>query len=80
MVAYPNPTSDLLNVDILNSGATEGKIVLYNTLGQVVLEKNVTLSEGKVSEQLDLGNLAQGIYSLSFQTANGNKVQKVVKE
>lgn len=80
MVAYPNPTSDLLNVDILNSGAAEGKIVLYNTLGQVVLEKNVTLSEGKVSEQLDLGNLAQGIYSLSFQTANGNKVQKVVKE
>lgn len=80
MVAYPNPTSDLLNVDILNSGATEGKIVLYNTLGQVVLEKNVTLSEGKVSEQLDLSNMAQGIYSLSFQTANGNKVQKVVKE
>lgn len=80
MAAYPNPTSDMLNIDIMNSNASEGKIVLYNTLGQVVFEKNVILSEGKVSEQLDLSNVAAGIYSLSFQTAEGNKVQKVVKE
>ena len=80
VVAYPNPTSGMLNVDIENSEATEGKLVLYNALGQIVVERVVMLEGGKASEILDLTNVAIGVYTLSFQTENGQKTQKVVKE
>ncbi len=77
---YPNPTQGLLNVEIYNISEMQGKLLLYNTLGQVVLSKNVTFFEGKATEQLDLSNLTKGIYSLSFISESGQKVQKIVKE
>ena len=80
MRAYPNPTEGILNVELSNLDATSGSLVIYNTLGQVVLAKEVVVSEGKVKEQLDLTNLSKGIYSLSFVTENGQRVQKIVKE
>ncbi len=80
MSAYPNPTTGVLNVDIENSTATEGKLVLYNALGQIVVERTILLENGKASEMLDLSQVAIGVYTLSFQTNDGQKVQKVVKE
>ena len=53
---------------------------MYNALGQVVMTKNILLENGKASEVLDLSEVAIGVYTLSFQTNEGQKVQKVVKE
>lgn len=78
MKAYPNPTQGLLNVEIVGGG--EGKIVLYNTLGQVLIEKNVSFSDGKNIETLDISNLNQGIYSLAFYMEGFEQVEKIVKE
>lgn len=78
--AYPNPTENVLNVSIENSTASEGKLVLYNALGQVITSRSISLTEGRSEESLDLSGLAAGVYSLSFQTSEGNKVQKIVKE
>ena len=80
MQAYPNPTTGLLQVAINNSGVEIAKLVLYNTLGQVVLQKEISLFAGSANVELDMNGFAAGIYSLSFQTENGNYVQKIVKE
>lgn len=74
--AYPNPTHDLLHIDITNYLDNEGEIVLYNALGQVVMTKNIMLSSGKANETIDFHNLAAGFYSLTF----AYKVVKIVKE
>ena len=78
MKAYPNPTQGRLNVEIV--GGSEGKIVLYNTLGQVMIEKNVSFSTGKNIETLDISNLNQGVYSLVFYMKGFEQVEKIVKE
>lgn len=78
MKAYPNPTQGRLNVEIVGGG--EGKIVLYNTLGQVMIEKNVSFSVGKNIETLDISNLNQGVYSLVFYMKGFEQVEKIVKE
>lgn len=78
--AYPNPTQGVINVSITNSPASEGELALYNTLGQVVISRTITLSNGASEENLDLSGLASGVYTLSFQTKDGNQVQKIVKE
>ena len=80
LTAYPNPTEGLLNVSIENCQATEAKLFLYNTLGQIVAEKEMLIVNGKGVETLDLREMAMGVYSLSFQTKDTQKVQKVVKE
>lgn len=77
---YPNPTDGLLNVNIGNSAANEGKLLLYDALGQSVWQKNILLDNGKANERIDLSHLAVGVYSLIFQTENGEQLKKVVKE
>ena len=77
---YPNPTSDKLNVEIKNSLQAEGKLTLYNALGQNIWNKNINLMQGSVVETIDLSQLAVGVYSLIFQAENVEKVLKVVKE
>lgn len=79
-VAYPNPTDGLLNVDIdkvLEEGA---QLMLYDASGKSVWQKDILFENGKANEQLDLSNLAVGVYYLIFQTENSKQVKKVVKE
>ena len=74
--AYPNPTNALLNVVISHNELSNGKLLLYNELGQVVLTKEISFFAGKANTELNLQALAAGVYFLSFE----NKVIKVVKE
>lgn len=78
--AYPNPTENILHVNIENSQSQIGKLLLYNTLGQIVAQKDLFITNGKGSETFDLSEMAIGIYSLVFEGENIQKVQKVVKE
>lgn len=80
ITAYPNPTQGELNVQIANVKESEGKIFLYNALGQIVSEQSISFSEGKADIQLDLKNIAIGIYTVSFQSGNVQKNLKVMKE
>lgn len=77
---YPNPTSDILNVEVNNSVATEGTLMLYNAMGQIVWEKTILLENGKSQNVLDLSRFAEGTYMLTFHTTSEHIVQKVVKE
>ena len=53
--AYPNPTENILHVNIENSQAQEGKLLLYNTLGQVVAQKKpISLQMEKEVKHLTL--------------------------
>lgn len=74
--AYPNPTSGLLIIEMANLDMNTDKLLLYNSLGQIVIEKEVSFFAGKAQVELDMSQLATGIYHLSF----GEYMQKIVKE
>lgn len=80
MEVYPNPVTHILNVKLQNSEENEGKLLLYNNMGQLVFAQNISLLNGGANETLDLQHLAAGIYTLTFQTVSSNFVQKVVKD
>lgn len=80
MVAYPNPTTGVLHISLQNMIENEGKLLLYNHLGQIILAQKVVTINGLANEIMDLQHLPQGIYTLSFQTNNNNITLKVVKE
>ena len=65
---YPNPASDIIYVDVDESF----NAVIYNYQGQVV--KNVIVDNG----QINVSDLANGIYFLEIRTANCVSVNKVL--
>jgi len=66
---YPNPTSDILSIDLENSLVLE-KVTLYNNLGQLV--KTATESV------IDVSYLAKGLYFVEVNTNQGKATKKVI--
>jgi hypothetical protein len=67
---YPNPASDVLNIELLDQTFTpESKIVLLDLTGRVMLQ---TTSQGNArNASLHLDALTNGVYIL--QVLNGNE-------
>ena len=72
MSVYPNPVhgSFTLNYD-LGNGSGNGEVIVYNTLGAVVLRQH--LNSGDKSTKVESGSWAHGIYFLSVER-NGVRV------
>jgi hypothetical protein len=62
---YPNPATTSVRID-LTKAVTE--ITVYNSLGNVVAEKNV---QGQTFVTLNTTYYAAGAYSVKFSTSNG---------
>ena len=60
ILATPNPTTGLVNIDIPNWNDVQLNISIYDALGKDILDK--TISQRKT--QLDLSKLSSGIYIL----------------
>lgn len=71
--AYPNPTTDILNIE---SAEQIGTITMYNLLGQQVLSTEANSSH----TQLDMSSLQQGVYILKATVADKETSVKIIKE
>jgi hypothetical protein len=70
MNVYPNPASEVINVD-LGGHADEAEFIsIYNILGEKVLRRQLSGS----TIQLELGALASGIYVLAAEDAHGRTI------
>lgn len=77
---FPNPTQHNINVEISTSSKENLRIILQNTLGQIIYQKEIEPNEsGSYQETIGTDNLPTGIYYLTLQTKNGIKTQKVLK-
>lgn len=71
LLIYPNPASAFLEV----KGFTEGKIFLFNSVGQLVSERELLSSNGY---HLHMDRLSEGVYSLVHVSRGQQKVYKVL--
>jgi len=70
---FPVPAIDVLNLSF-NTGLAQHIVInVVNNLGQVVVTKDMGTVAGQRTIQLDVENLATGIYAL--QISNGNNKQ-----
>ena len=72
ITVYPNPTKDFLNIKT-PSNATVDKITITDLTGKKVLEQNN-------SSQLNVSNLAKGMYVIEAVSGEEKFVSKFVKE
>jgi len=69
ILAYPNPTTNFLNIEILNA-SNNNSLFLYDISGKKVFSAKLNSS----MNNLDLRHLKSGIYS--YQISNGNQLLK----
>ena len=70
---YPNPTSDILNIE---GNLKIEKVVIYDLLGRNILE----ISPMVEKTQIDMNGLKAGVYLASITSEGKRIVRKIVKE
>ena len=77
---YPNPASDVLNIEVNASQASEMSISVYNIMGQNVMNQNVNITTGVNTRSISTSELNSGIYFVTVK-ANGfeNTMKFIVK-
>jgi aminopeptidase N len=68
---YPNPSSDVLHIQMPSTTSLE-KVIIYNNLGQKVMENS--------SLDFSVAGLAAGVHYINIQTADGTFHKKFIKK
>lgn len=74
---YPVPTRDELTISFDANGSEEVKLQLVNPLGAVVLEQTEIVQQGPAQLRLQLGTLAEGMYTLEIQQGDRRSLKKI---
>ncbi len=72
---FPNPTNDIINIEISNSMNEDISLNVYNSLGELLIEKKFL---NKTTDYIDISHFSKGIYYLKIESANINKVEKII--
>jgi hypothetical protein len=77
---YPNPATDVLNIEVNASQSSEMSINVFNIMGQKVMEDNVNINAGVNTPTINTADFASGIYFVTVK-ANGfeNTMKFIVK-
>ena len=77
---YPNPATDVLNIEVNASQSSAMSINVFNIMGQKVMESNVNINAGMNTPSISTADFASGIYFVTVK-ANGfeNTMKFIVK-
>lgn len=74
---FPNPANGSTSMKISTSATGKASVRIMNTLGQVVYTKQTGLEKGTNTLQVDVKDLAAGVYNVVIDTENGSTVKKL---
>lgn len=66
---YPNPTTDILNIELKENLSLE-KVLIYNTSGQLIKETT--------EKTINVSGFAKGIYNVQVLTDQGKATKKII--
>ena len=75
---FPNPAKETTSIRINSPKVFETSVILFNSLGEVVYQKEVSINEGKNKIDMDLQNLPSGVYFATVKTAAGTLTKRLV--
>lgn len=80
MEAFPNPTSDLINVSFTAPKDENYRMVLVDLMGRVVKDENFAAQEGLNQLKWDMSPYQSGMYVLTVQSASGKSQLRIIVE
>ena len=78
MVLQPNPASEKVVVALDDVPALSATLTITDLQGRMVSSTAVTLQAGSLRHELDLSQMAKGMYLVSVITSAGGKTQRLV--
>lgn len=76
---YPNPVTNLLTIEAyLDKDPVPMSYFLHTNTGQMILSGKFGDSNQYISERLDLSNLISGIYLMTIEFENGERISKKI--
>ena len=75
---YPNPANDFLTITADNIPASEINISISNIEGKEILNETGKTVSGNYKKQINVENIAKGIYFLKLSSSYGVKIQKLI--
>jgi hypothetical protein len=69
---YPNPSSDMISIQISDNETISGRLELIDATGNVVSSASVSTFQS----QMDVSKLSNGIYTLTYKNQRSQVVQK----
>ncbi|MEO6901938.1 MAG: T9SS type A sorting domain-containing protein [Bacteroidia bacterium] len=76
---YPNPTTDVINLNHVSLKSENFSIDLINAKGQTVYKTSLKNYSGAYSKQIDMSSETKGIYLLRITTAEKIITKKIIK-
>lgn len=80
MNLYPNPTADVVNLNLNLTSASDVTVSVVNYLGQTIMVRNLGNMNGNTTTQLDVSSLAPGVYNMTINTNGRISVKSFIKE
>jgi hypothetical protein len=74
---YPNPTKEILKINIPNTIDLPNSLTIINSLGQIISRKDVST---ETDLTIDTSNLSNGIYFITFVIEDQKRVLRFIKE
>jgi hypothetical protein len=78
MVAYPNPTQDVLHVKLSGTPGSEAVISMYSIDGKLVWKQNNAMIDGVAELEIPTCDFSAGTYILEFKQGVKKETKKVV--
>ena len=73
---YPNPTRDVVHINIPSSNSTITELRLVDVTGKIIMQNKIPNGHSK----LDMSKMASGVYILSLQSENTSTTLKLIKQ
>jgi hypothetical protein len=75
---FPNPAKESAVINLNSAKAMQSSLSVYNALGEVVVQKDLSLLEGKNKIELNTENLKSGIYFVSIANGSNSISKKLI--
>ena len=75
---YPNPASDLLNIEFLNPDDLNCNITLSDIYGKTIYAEKMHISDKIQIHQIEISDLSPGIYLINFNLKNRSLTKKLI--
>ena len=76
---YPNPVETVLNIETIGSTSGQHTLTVTNIAGQVMVNQQIDIDFGMDFTQIDVSNLAQGVYNVTLSKDGKVASTQIVK-
>lgn len=80
MQLYPNPVRDAVTLQISSDISEETKYEVYDALGRMLLEENISVSAGTSTIKIDVSALSKGVYMFRLHSGENSESKMFLKD